>query len=474
MVHERENPGNLQSHRQTANLITWLRQHDTLLFSGLVFSFFFLAPLLFVSGFTSHGVIMFTLYDLPKYVFLCPATLFILFLFIFSLSYHQERWKQTKSFVCNNNALRLLVIFFIFQVMSLRSALVPQNALLQLAIYFIFIQLFIVLAILFQQQEILHASLYGTVLSLLIFCPLGILQFFKVQLPFLIPISGPASTLGYRNPAAHYLALNLPFAVYLAYFFWREKNKKSHPGRWLITVSFFSCLALMAMFHIFMATSRTAILALLFYAFLVPLYYLFNHRQSLSLKLCFKSLAVIAAIAILTISSLMVFPGSRTRVMKSIKKIGSLSILEARRYHWGNTLQMIKAHPLQGVGLGNWQFTYPLFMHSYARDTCFTFRVQVRKAHNDYLQIAAECGLGALFIFLLLWGRQFYLVWKMGHQSENEGFNYALFCSLMAFSVIMMFSFPLQMGYSRMFFFYLLALGESSVPLGRGKLLICK
>ncbi len=455
-----------QQGQQAGQLIAWLCRHDTSLFCGLIFCFFFLAPLPFVSGFTSQGMIMFTLYDLPKYVFLCPSTFFIIFIFTVSLSYHQERRAQTKTFIRKNNGLKLLITFFIFQALSWNQALVWQNALLQLAISFTFIQLFIVLTILFQQNRILYASLCGTAFSLLIFCPLGILQFFGFHLPFLIPISGPASTLGYRNPAAHYLVLNLPFATYLAYYFWHKReNKKSHLFRQLLIVVLFSTLALMAIIHIFMETSRTAILALIVYASLLPVFYLFQYkrRKALSVRIWITTTFAMTAVVILIIGCLVIFPKSRTRVMQSVHKVGNLSILEARRYHWGNTLQMIKSHPFLGVGLGNWQFTYPLFMHSYARDTCFNFKVQVQKTHNDYLQIAAESGLGALCVFLLLWGRQFYLVWNREWQQENKGLGYPLFCSLLAFSIIMMFSFPLQLGYSRMFFFYLLALGESSI-----------
>ncbi|MCD6390179.1 MAG: O-antigen ligase family protein [Desulfobulbaceae bacterium] len=438
-----------------------LRCYDEPFFSGLLFCFFFLAPLPFISGFTPAGRIMFTLYDLPKYAFLCPAAFFIGFCFVFSLSYHQERWVRTINFLGNNTGLKLLLLFFALQTLSLTAALVWQNAVLQLLIYLSFIQLFIVLAVLFPQRHLLYASLYGTVLSLLIFCPLGILQFFKVQLPFLLPISGPASTLGYRNPAAHYLVLNLPFALYLAHHFWRDDKKKSHPGWRLFMVMFFASLSLVALAHTFMTTTRTAILALLLYSILLPVFYLFQRRkrQSLSLRVWITTGIATITVAILIIGSLAVFPRSRARVMSSVRKIGSLSILEARRYHWGNTLYMIKEHPWRGVGLGNWRFAYPLYMHRYARDSCFTFKVQVKKSHNDYLQIAAECGLGALFIFLCLWGRQFYLLWKNDRQLDVYA-HYPLFCSLVAFSVIMMFSFPLQMGYSRMFFFYLLALGE--------------
>lgn len=449
-----------------SQIITRLRRYDERLFAGLIFCFFFLAPFPFVTGFTSQGRIMYSLYDLPKFIFLYPAALFIVHLFVFSLSYHQERWQQTKSFLRQNTGLKLLLLLFGLQILSLTSGLVKLNGFLQLFIYFAFIQLFITLAVLFQQRRLLHASLLGTCLSLLIFCPLGILQFFDIQLPFLLPIKGPASTMGYRNPAAHYLVLNLPLAAYLGYhycqqWFVQKGDEQKHQFRQLAKSLLFAAIFLMALIHIFMTTTRTAILALIVYAILFPIYYLVGKRHSLSIKTWGITIATTILIAILIIGSLAVFPQTRARVMRSANRVGSISILEARQYHWGNTLKMIKEHPWRGVGLGNWQFAYPLYMKSYQKDSCFNFNVQVTRTHNDYLQLAAECGIGALVIFLLLWGRQFFRIWKNGRHHDAGNLHYPLFCSLIAFSIIMMFSFPLQMGYSRMFFFYLLALGES-------------
>lgn len=96
-----------------------------------------------------------------------------------------------------------------------------------------------------------------------------------------------------------------------------------------------------------MTTTRTAILALLLCAILLPVFYLFQRRkqQSLSLQVWITTGIATITVAILIIGSLAVFPRSRARIMSSVRKIGSLSILEARRYHWGNTLYMIKEHP---------------------------------------------------------------------------------------------------------------------------------
>ncbi len=64
---------------------------------------------------------------------------------------------------------------------------------------------------------------------------------------------------------------------------------------------------------------------------------------------------------------------------------------------WRNTLKMIRAHPLVGVGLGAYPRIYPYYDDS-------TGYFSVGAAHNDYLQVLADLGLvgGALgFLFLI-------------------------------------------------------------------------
>lgn len=72
-----------------------------------------------------------------------------------------------------------------------------------------------------------------------------------------------------------------------------------------------------------------------------------------------------------------------------------------RRDIWATTVQMIKDHPLAGVGLG----AYPL---AYTRYDQSSGVQRVEQSHNDYLQIVADMGIiGGLlalsFIALLFW-----------------------------------------------------------------------
>jgi len=63
-----------------------------------------------------------------------------------------------------------------------------------------------------------------------------------------------------------------------------------------------------------------------------------------------------------------------------------------RQETWKGTLNMIRANPLMGTGLGSYEWTYPRYAH-----TGYT-----RLAHNSFLELAAETGVPALLFLLWL------------------------------------------------------------------------
>lgn len=58
---------------------------------------------------------------------------------------------------------------------------------------------------------------------------------------------------------------------------------------------------------------------------------------------------------------------------------------ESRSWIWEDTLQMIRANPLFGVGLGAYGTAHSVYRKE-------DRELQVAQAHNDYLQIVADCG----------------------------------------------------------------------------------
>jgi O-antigen ligase len=68
----------------------------------------------------------------------------------------------------------------------------------------------------------------------------------------------------------------------------------------------------------------------------------------------------------------------------------------SRRELWQTTMQMVKDHPLLGVGLGAYQFAYTRYDQGSGIS-------RVEQAHNDYLQILADTGvLGVLVVLAFL------------------------------------------------------------------------
>jgi len=77
------------------------------------------------------------------------------------------------------------------------------------------------------------------------------------------------------------------------------------------------------------------------------------------------------------------------------------SFFNSRGWVWRDTLTMIRANPLTGVGLGAYDTAFSLY-------TTSDGSLRVPQAHNDFLQIVADCGIigGLLALwFIVLLGR---------------------------------------------------------------------
>ncbi len=76
---------------------------------------------------------------------------------------------------------------------------------------------------------------------------------------------------------------------------------------------------------------------------------------------------------------------------------GKQTVFQSRGWIWRDTLTMIRANWLTGVGFGAYETAYPIFSQS---DGSFI----VSQAHNDYLQIVADCGVvgGAIALWFVI------------------------------------------------------------------------
>jgi len=435
-----------------------------LLLNGTLFIFFLIALLVVYSALDSvSGEPFFTLYDIPKASFIMTFLLLQIGLYLVYSAFTKLERDSFVNFIRVNSGVKILFLLLFLLAISTLNAAVASTAVSVLLQWLILGGAFIVWVQLFARLPGRWSAVYGLITALIIFNMIGIAQFFGLKIYFLLPILGPASTLGYRNPAAHFQALVIPFVLFAAWHCWRLW-RTSGRKYCFYGVIVLSGVAASSIILIFMNFSRTAILALIIEVMVLPFFWLFTRSSGKKNWPIGRIMAVITISLSLVVILIYVFPKSRQRIYRSWEKFqqSPAELLEFRYYHWGNTSIMIKDNPIFGVGIGNWRIIYPLYYKSFARDPLFNYHVQIRRVHNDYLQLAAECGIPALLIFLLLWGRQFYLLRfaTLDHDDE-EDWRLPLLASLLAFSVIMFFSFPMQMAYSRMFCFFLLALGEA-------------
>ncbi len=119
-----------------------------------------------------------------------------------------------------------------------------------------------------------------------------------------------------------------------------------------------------------------------------------------------------------TVSRWLVFGGCVLYLVASVSqmvnRILNAESVDPRSYFridvWISSFKMVCAQPLFGFGPGTYAVVYPYYRPAGLWNTTNPF------AHNEFLQVAAECGLPALFlVFLLLWAflREFSVAaWK--------------------------------------------------------------
>lgn len=124
--------------------------------------------------------------------------------------------------------------------------------------------------------------------------------------------------------------------------------------------------------------------------------------------------AVGATVALAVILAALLTPGPRLTWQAPhpyAESLASLGRLEwgGRLDTWRNTLALVAAQPLLGVGPGGFAPTYPHYYRAVVRDRAFSAVQQIEEPHNELLRMASEWGLpglalGGLLLAMLMRG----------------------------------------------------------------------
>lgn len=231
----------------------------------------------------------------------------------------------------------------------------------------------------------------------------AILQYYRIAIfEWMKQDTTVDSTMASRNLLASFLMLAFPFSAYAFLDF---------KGPWQIV----SAVAVLISVFLMVALQTRAVwvafpLGLAFGLFLLtvvtkrtgsPAAHSGGYRLRSIQGVVLMALA--ASMALLLYS-----PGARAPMREhagSLVQFQDASIRE-RLQLWSRTLQMIREHPLKGVGPGNWRTVIPAYGTEGLRSDTGTLHFQ--RPHNDFLWVASETGVvgGLLYVTLfasVLW-----------------------------------------------------------------------
>lgn len=200
----------------------------------------------------------------------------------------------------------------------------------------------------------------------------------------------------------------------------------------------------------------------------VPFYFLIALSPVYRRPLLFAAgLALVVAVVFLLV------PNKLVHVQFDVQKrlVGSKEVA-ARFYYWLMAIEMLKSHPLLGVGYGNFDVNFWDYVDAYQRrPQSEYFRYVLQESirgirplfvHNDHLQIATESGILGALVWLALWTtliiQAFRSAARLAGSHANLLLGATLIASLLCFAIDGLTNFPLHVPVSGMLFWVTLGM----------------
>ena len=207
------------------------------------------------------------------------------------------------------------------------------------------------------------------------------------------------------NPFGGYLNLSLPVALALA-LFGRDPRM-----RWVAGGS-----SVLVLFALYLANSRGALLGLLAAVIVIVAVGWRLERQAAIAAAIGAPLVAIAWVTRLIPLSIQdrLLAQFRVNDVSLTAQINDANFSTIERLaHWVAGWRMFLAHPLLGVGAGNYGAAYQQYKVP-------GWEESLTHAHNYYINVAAETGALGLLAFLALVGAALYLAWRATRATDRQ------------------------------------------------------
>lgn len=325
------------------------------------------------------------------------------------------------------------------------------------------ILLFLVVADSLQSSQAADTVLAALFASGVVVAMVGICQYL-FGLTFVPQTVSPAATFGNKNMAAQYVMLTLPLgfffliAVKKRLFIWGAGAGMAMIGVFLVYTgtrgAWLSCAAELVVFvllawrqtwrHVDWSRHRYGAVLVFSLLFLV-LINMGPQGFQWQMNSLWNRVSTVAG----------------ELADRNVERENKTTSVGVRLAIWRNTVEMIKDHPLLGVGLANHKIVYPLYHRRVLRDRQFTEKAQLTHVHNDYLQFVAETGLAGLLFLGWLGGAVLLMIFRATAAGVEAGGRWrggAMGMALAGLAVNALFSFPMQIAVPPFFLIILLAI----------------
>jgi len=352
----------------------------------------------------------------------------------------------------------LLTVYIIFLVLSGLSGFFASNHTLSIVrisqLFVVFMMVINLSLLLLNRLQLIYtfALLVGIsalVQSLKVLITLDSLFESEAILDFMKSSARKGNT-GNVNIFSASLLLKIPFAfiVILKYKNWK---------RWLMMLAIFTSTII-----VFVINARASLISLLLITITVIIYH--NTKKKFSKTPSFKIGFLILPIILSFLFTEFVvkkddFKGRRGSSIERIQEINVTSDKNARIRFWKNAIEMTKANPIVGVGIGNWIIESLAYEPPSKKISLY--------AHNDFFEIFAETGILNGFVYLSMFILAFILNMRRILNPFSESSEIIALLALLVlivYGVDAFFNFPLYRPSMQLGFAFFMALTLINFP----------
>lgn len=338
-----------------------------------------------------------------------------------------------------------LLALFILGTLSVFWSVNVDFTITKWLIWFTILCAFIVGYHLKLDNEVLIKFCWGLLIATFVITGIGLLQYWFD--PFsLTQAAVPSSTFGNKNMATQPVVMMWPLALFLLF----SKHIKSQQV-WIVLT-----LTSLAMVFIVFTGTRSSWLAVIGQIIIIGGFLLIK-RKTFSTWINWDKnktyASLFALLLLLLLTNLNNITVSTETAADTLASIGKQAIQygggrNVRLNIWPIAIDMIKANPVFGSGLGTW-------FHNEVQGGFGTYNViNYQRVHNDFLELGVEVGLAGMALLLVISAAVIVALFKIiNHDNKiNACFYFLILIALSGSFVQMQFSFPYQLAMPALLF----------------------